>query len=98
MNHLMLLAAGTADAGGFSVGTLLMYVGGAILLAFFCSLGFIARIREHRLEQRRALIARQRSAAGSDAADVAHQLTDAESDDHGQSAADEDAHHGPRSA
>lgn len=47
-----LLAA--ADAGnGFSWKTLLTFVGGAILLAFFSSLGIIARIRERRNEQRK---------------------------------------------
>ncbi|MET3804624.1 cell division protein FtsW (lipid II flippase) [Nakamurella sp. UYEF19] len=44
-----------------NVGTLLLFVGGAILLAFFCSLGLIARIREHRIEERKELA--RRSAA-----------------------------------
>ena len=47
-------AAAAASADGFHVGTLLMYVGGALLLAFFSSLGLIARMRERRLDQKRA--------------------------------------------
>lgn len=40
-------------AGGFSWKTLLTFVGAAILLAFFSSLGIIARIRDRRIEARR---------------------------------------------
>jgi hypothetical protein len=43
----------TDSSGGFNVGTLLLFIGGAILLAFFCSIGVIARMRENRLEARR---------------------------------------------
>ena len=43
----------TDEGGGISIGTLLLFVGGAILLAFFCSIGVIARMRENRLESRR---------------------------------------------
>ena len=46
------LAAADA-AGGFSWKTLLTFVGAAILLAFFSSLGIIARLRDRRLEDRR---------------------------------------------
>lgn len=54
MTSTMLAAAVQAtDGGGFSVGTLLLFVGGAILLAFFCCIGVIARMRENRLEARR---------------------------------------------
>ncbi len=68
MNHLGMLnhlARATADTGtgGFDLRTLLLFVGGAVLLAFFSSLGLIARIREHRLEQRRAAADRQSESA-----------------------------------
>lgn len=53
MFQAVLLAVAADTDSGFNLGTLLMFVGGAILLAFFCSLGLIARLREHRLEQRR---------------------------------------------
>ena len=43
-----------ADAtGGFSWKTLLTFVGAAILLAFFSSIGILARLRERRIEDRR---------------------------------------------
>lgn len=50
------LAAHVADAansggGGFNLGTLLMFVGGALLLAFVSSIGIIARIRDNRLRE-----------------------------------------------
>lgn len=47
-----LLAAADA-AGGFSWKTLLIFVGAAIMLAFFSSLGIIARIRDRRIEDRK---------------------------------------------
>lgn len=46
-----LLAAADAS-GGFSWKTLLVFVGAAIMLAFFSSLGIIARIRDRRIEDR----------------------------------------------
>jgi hypothetical protein len=59
------LAAADA-AGGFSWKTLLIFVGAAIMLAFFSSLGIIARMRDRRIEDRReaerARIRQQRSA------------------------------------
>jgi len=54
----------TAPDGGFNLGTLLMFVGGAILLAFFCSIGVIARLREHRLEERKLAERASRSSGG----------------------------------
>jgi len=49
-----ILATVQADTDtGFNFGTFLMFVGGAVLLAFFCSIGIIARMRENRLEARR---------------------------------------------
>lgn len=54
MNSGLLAAVQQTDSsGGFNVGTLLLFIGGAILLAFFCSIGVIARMRENRLEARR---------------------------------------------
>ena len=53
MRQLISLAETASSTDGFNLGTLLMFVGGAVLLAFFCSLGLIARIRERRLELRR---------------------------------------------
>ena len=97
MNHLMQAAVSSADDSGFSIGMLLMYIGGALLLAFFCSLGFIARIRENRLEERRAVAARRRAEARSDSADVTDQLPDTEGHHHGERPADEDAQHRPGS-
>lgn len=47
--------------GTFNVGTLLLFVGGAILLAFFCSIGVIARLRENRLSERREKAAKAKS-------------------------------------
>ncbi len=48
-------------AGGFSWKTLLTFVGAAVLLAFFSSLGILARIRDRRIEQRKeAQLARER--------------------------------------
>lgn len=49
---LQLAAAVAGDDGGFHIGTLLLYVGGAIMLAFFCSLGLIARLRDNRIQER----------------------------------------------
>ncbi|SDO47931.1 hypothetical protein SAMN04515671_1070 [Nakamurella panacisegetis] len=96
VNDLARVALAAADdGGGFSIGTLLMYIGGAILLAFFCSLGLIARIRDRRVEQRRVSAA---SRSRSDSADVTHQLPDPEGHDHGQRSADQDAHHRPESS
>jgi hypothetical protein len=57
MTSARLAAAVTSSDGGFNVGTLLMFVGGAVLLAFFCSIGVIARMRENRLEARRQAVA-----------------------------------------
>ncbi len=54
--------AQTTQDSGFSVGTLLLFIGGAILLAFFCSIGIIARIRENRLAERREAAAKAKSA------------------------------------
>jgi amino acid transporter len=54
------LAAADA-AGGFSWKTLLTFVGAAILLAFFSSLGIIARLRDRRMEERKeARLAQER--------------------------------------
>lgn len=53
------LAAADA-AGGFSWQTLLTFVGAAILLAFFSSLGILARLRERRIQDRRDAAERQR--------------------------------------
>ena len=54
MSVLLAAAAEATDAGGaVNIGTLLLFIGGAILLAFFCSIGVIARMRENRLERRR---------------------------------------------
>ncbi len=50
---VLALAQQASSDGGFNVGTLLLFVGGALLLAFFCSIGVIARMRENRLEARR---------------------------------------------
>jgi hypothetical protein len=47
-----MLAAADAT-GGFSWKTLLIFVGAAIMLAFFSSLGIIARMRDRRIEDRR---------------------------------------------
>ena len=44
--------AQAAPESGFGVGTLLLIIGGAIMLAFCCSIGVIARIRENRLAER----------------------------------------------
>lgn len=52
MSTAAVLAAVDAG-GGFSFKTLLIFVGAAILLAFFSSLGIIARIRDRRIEDRR---------------------------------------------
>ena len=50
-----------ADADGFSWKTLLTFVGAAILLAFFSSLGIIARLRDRRIEERKeARLAQER--------------------------------------
>ena len=68
--------AATDAAGGFSWKTLLIFVGAAIMLAFFSSLGIIARMRDRRIEdrqaaelareqQRRAAVDQPRDAAGS---------------------------------
>jgi len=54
MHPSFALAAQAVDDSGFSLGTLALYVGGAALLAFFCSIGLIARIRENKLQQRAA--------------------------------------------
>lgn len=54
----VIAAAQTADDNGFNIGTLLLFVGGAVLLAFFCSIGLIARIREHRIEERKETAAK----------------------------------------
>lgn len=48
--------------GTFNIGTLLIFVGGAILLAFFCSIGVIARLRENRLTERRETAAKAKLA------------------------------------
>lgn len=64
MNTALLAAADAA--GGFSWKTLLIFVGAAIMLAFFSSLGIIARIRDRRIEDRKEAqraIERQRRAA-----------------------------------
>jgi hypothetical protein len=53
MTSTILATAAQAAGGGVDVGTLLLFIGGAILLAFFCSIGVIARMRENRLEARR---------------------------------------------
>lgn len=50
-----------SDDGGFNVRTLLLFIGGAVLLAFFSSLGLIARMRDHRSEERKRT---DRSASG----------------------------------
>ena len=98
MRQLISLAVSQATADtGFSFGTLLLFIGGAIMLAFFCSLGLIARIREHKIEQRTettskaAATARAKRASGP--ADVPDQLPDAEGHQHGQGPADDDAQH-----
>lgn len=57
VSPLIAVAQNSSD-GGFSIGTLLLFVGGAILLAFFCSIGLIARIREHRIEERKEAAAK----------------------------------------
>ena len=56
------LAAADA-AGGFSWKTLLTFVGAAILLAFFSSIGIIARLRDRRIEDRKEAAERQRREA-----------------------------------
>ena len=55
MTSAILATAVQATGGGgeVNIGTLLLFIGGAILLAFFCSIGVIARMRENRLEARR---------------------------------------------
>lgn len=53
MSSMIGQLARDASSDGFDVGTLLLYVGGAVLLAFFCSIGLIARIRENRISERR---------------------------------------------
>ncbi len=57
INHMWSAAVqpATQSAGdaGFSLGTLLMFVGGAVLLAFFCSIGLIARLRENKIQERK---------------------------------------------
>jgi hypothetical protein len=50
---ILAAAVQTTDGGGINIGTLLLFIGGAILLAFFCCIGVIARMRENRLEARR---------------------------------------------
>ncbi len=80
--------AHTTQDSGFSVGTLLLFVGGAILLAFFCSIGIIARIRENRLAERKETAAKAKSAL-----EVTETLpeTHGERDDQ-RTAGQEDAH------
>jgi hypothetical protein len=39
--------------GALNVRTLLLFLGGAVLLAFFSSIGIIARMRENRIEERK---------------------------------------------
>lgn len=53
MSSMIGQPARDASSDGFDVGTLLLYVGGAVLLAFFCSIGLIARIRGNRISERR---------------------------------------------
>lgn len=60
----MALAQSSGDTG-FSFGTLLLFVGGAVLLAFFCSIGLIARMREHKIDQRKEAAAAARKAAAA---------------------------------
>ncbi len=78
MTWVPVAAAQQAGDGGFNVGTLLLFVGGAIVLAFFSSIGVIARMRENRLEARRQ--ARQSqptvSPAGDPPRDAAGDLPD----------------------
>ena len=86
----------TTGDTGFSLANLLLFVGGAILLAFFCSIGLIARMREHKIEQRReaaAKAARAMPETGKSlhAPDVADQLADPVGHQHGDRAADDDA-------
>lgn len=96
----MAQAVGTQPTGdaGFTWGTLLLFVGGAIMLAFFCSLGLIARLREHKIEQRadaakaaKALTASEQSHT----ADVTDQLADTVGHQHGQRPPDDDAQYRP---
>lgn len=61
LSQAFLQAARVADEGGFNVRTLLLFIGGAVLLAFFSSIGLIARMREHRVEERKRT---DRSASG----------------------------------
>jgi hypothetical protein len=56
-------SAQIVQGGTFNVGTLLLFVGGAILLAFFCSIGVIARLRENRLTERRETAAKAKLAS-----------------------------------
>ncbi|GAA2012733.1 hypothetical protein JL107_06130 [Nakamurella flavida] len=46
-------AAAPDGGGGFSWGTLLLFIGGAFLLAVVSGLGILARMRDRRHEQRR---------------------------------------------
>ena len=63
MTTAMLAAADAAT--GFSWKTLLIFVGAAILLAFFSSIGIIARLRDRRVEERKeAELARLRQQRG----------------------------------
>jgi len=56
-------SAQVVQDGTFNIGTLLLFVGGAILLAFFCSIGVIARLRENRLTERRETAAKAKPAS-----------------------------------
>lgn len=49
--------------GTLNIGILLLFVGVVILLAFFCSIGIIARPRENRLTERRETAAKPNPAS-----------------------------------
>ena len=68
--HSLVAAAAEAAEDGveFSVGTLLLYVLGAVALIFVCMLGPISRMYEHRAERRREEAEARAEADGSDAA------------------------------
>jgi hypothetical protein len=59
-------AAQPDDGGSVSIGTLLLYVLGALALALFSSLGILARMRDRAVERKREERAAASAAAAAD--------------------------------